>query len=563
MKNAKDRLVAVALFALSVNLYVFHRMGSIGTDLVVASLWALTIGLFGSFKRIWRMSPEGILTLWVGWLLVLLQLTDSSFRTFLILAGSTGAMIYVAYLLMRGYFPKSILESVLSFPQVMGEYFGRLLSTLTGGIKTEFLDKSPKKSRSGTVRSIVIGLSVGIPLVIWMASLLSKADPIFAAYVNKIISKEFLQELPVRVFVSLFVFMIFLPTLFMTLQKNFVSPLRFLTRERYDREMSVILTLVVFVLGTFLVIQWPYIFVHVASETQLAAYGIATYSEYVQKGFGELVRVVGIVFVLSWISLLILRSISKKVTTSFLIVLQTILGIESLIFVLSIFRRVILYTQFHGLSLARMYGVAFLTWLIGMGIMLMLRFFKNRGYARYEVAWTALLFLVTVSLNMEAIVLTSPPTVNARVDYYYLARMSADGSDGWIQAYTWAKDVTLRSSQQKTLLTRETRREMYYARLILDSLLYRYADLALKYGSSGEMTEASKLVNRGQLDAYDRFLSWNGRQKWVYDRLQKEILLTDLYNLKNLAYEGQKRIDAQPANERDFEMDISPETPLL
>lgn len=57
----------------------------------------------------------------------------------------------------------------------------------------------------------------------------------------------------------------------------------------------------------FLIVQWPYIFVNVPAETELAKYGVSTYSEYVTKGFYELLFITGIIYILTWTGLIFYR----------------------------------------------------------------------------------------------------------------------------------------------------------------------------------------------------------------------------------------------------------------
>jgi hypothetical protein len=125
------------------------------------------------------------------------------------------------------------------------------------------------------------------------------------------------------------------------------------------------MTLVGITVGAFLIVQWPYIFAHVAAETDLSQFGVATYSEYVKRGFIELLFISGILYSLLWVGLLTLRSKKEKTFHALQIIQSGVIVLFS-IFLLSIARRILLYWDLHGLSLIRIYGGVFLLWIAGM-----------------------------------------------------------------------------------------------------------------------------------------------------------------------------------------------------
>lgn len=93
-------------------------------------------------------------------------------------------------------------------------------------------------------------------------------------------------------------------------------------------EIAVLLGLVTVVLGSFLIVEFPYVFANVA-ETSLSKFGVATYSEYVKRGFFEFLLVSVIVYGVLWAGLGALRAVSSQQITvrKILIFLQSILFI--------------------------------------------------------------------------------------------------------------------------------------------------------------------------------------------------------------------------------------------
>ncbi|KKU44898.1 MAG: hypothetical protein UX62_C0046G0025, partial [Microgenomates group bacterium GW2011_GWA2_46_7] len=105
--------------------------------------------------------------------------------------------------------------------------------------------------------------------------------------------------------------------------------------------------------------------------------------------------------------------------------MQGILGLEFVVFISSIFRRVWLYQSYHGLTLARLYGLVLLTWVVGMMATMGLRYlYQNMRWVKVEIAWMVIVVFGSITLNMESLIIQDPPTVNGRVDYVYLSRLS-------------------------------------------------------------------------------------------------------------------------------------------
>ena len=105
-----------------------------------------------------------------------------------------------------------------------------------------------------------------------------------------------------------------------------------------------------------------------------------------------------------------------------------------------------------------------------------------------------------IAINMESLIVKDPPTVNGRVDYVYLARLSSDGKEGWLQAYGWAKDVLNKQYYAENpnghmkFITKDERRDIYYAGLITRELTANYHSLILQYGSDEEVKNYFKQV---------------------------------------------------------------------
>ncbi len=416
--------------------------------------------------------------------------------SFLAAAASIVLLIYV--LSIRLSVVRSLWELVFIPLRLMGGYL-----TACGNAFLFFVGKHAalpsftlfEKSRWVGIRSVIVGLILSIPVVLILLSLLQHADPIFSYYVSKLFSTDIVTKIPQRLMFSLLMFGVFVPFVFFKLRDYVSSPFDSVRKLGWHREATVVMTLVVIVIGAFLVVQWPYIFARVAAETDLSRFGVSTYSEYVKKGFGELLRVAFVLYGLIWAGLLLIRDKSRK-EQGMLYYIQ-LLGIaELLIFVFSIFRRIWLYQLYHGMTLVRMYGGLFLLWLTGMVIFLALRHIAKKRWVVGELVLTGVLLAGIGFFNVEHyIAAVHPPTVNTSVDYVYLSGLSPDGYIGWKMSFDWASDVlTSRGLEKKPILDPLDRRDIAYAGTIVHRLLQQYHRLVLDFGSSDEQMRYTKAL---------------------------------------------------------------------
>lgn len=528
----------------------------------------------------------------------------------------------------------------------------------SGDLKEIGLQKL-RTGRSQTVQSLIIGFIIGLFIIGILISMFTNADPIFASFIKKIVSEEFLQSLFMRVVLSILTGFILLPLLILKRKSIFNSPLQLLKRISFRHEMTVVMTLVAIVIGLFLFIQWPYVFAKVPFETDLSKFGVATYSEYVRKGFLELLKISIFVYGLIWAGLIILReNISKG--KSLLKYVQIVVLAEFFIFIFSIFRRVWLYQEYHGWSIVRIYGSFVLLWIFGITIFLGLRHFWQKRWVIGEMIFTVAIIFYIGLFNIESFIVENhPPTVNKKVDYVYLSRMSADGYNGWKKAYVHAKEVINKYENKSTQINRDERKEIAYAGIIIRELSKNYKDLLKQYGTTIELkqyltaiynfqkeanyerhvepnsmmystsqtnniNEMLGKINEGKVDykktldslyvstseekfkfgmgstytnqsfyevptystvtysykkvknndkdkkiiynkeSYlDRLYVWNSSKFNAYKNIMKDERYEELLQLQGKYFNLYMRIFSQPPNERDFDMDISLDSPLL
>jgi hypothetical protein len=133
----------------------------------------------------------------------------------------------------------------------------------------------------------------------------------------------------------------------------------------------------------------------------------------------------------------------------------------------------------------------------------------------------------------------SPPTVNGKVDYVYLANSSADGWEGWLQAYKWA-EITLEKLGDKSEITPDENTEFIYARQIIHALKAH-----ISQNLDGQASGSWHVWNNQDWIVYEQI----GKTLPTLGQLQSLIELTDEINKKiSVETQSQTAIDRAPAH---------------
>lgn len=526
------KILSILGFVFFSNLLLYHSFGSTGVGIFILGLYIFLVG----FYKPNMMDQKGPLAIFNGFSLfvlffTLLQRSNGIAQTVLIFSmlGMLGVILYLN--VSRRTEVRSLMEYLMIPFRLFGTYIQGGLHVLS-----EIFNRNNKTESAigdfvtavhkSKFFSIIIGVIVGIPLIGLLLTFFSSADPIFAATIQKIFSQDFLSTIPFRIIFSLIMFGLLLPFLSMHLKDDFRSPIAFLEKFNFVREASVVMTMVAATVAFFLIIQAPYVFVNVAAETDLSRYGVATYSEYVKRGFFELLQASVLLYGITWLGLIILRG-KKSTAASYLRVVQIIMVFLFFIFLISLFRRVWLYQDQHGWTLARLYGSFLLLWISGVTLTLLLRHFIEKRWSQFEVVFTVLLVLAIGYFNAEQfIVHHHPPTVNKRIDHIYLSRLSADGFEGWQEAHLFAQN-TLQNAYGTEFLNKDARRDIAYSGVIVNNLLQQYDDLVKIQGTSKELYDYYLIILTDQVVRYDNLLGRMTRYDKTDIELREEGLSVD------------------------------------
>ena len=512
--NVAQKFPHVILFVLFLNLFFYRALGSFAFSLWILGVFVFLVSIF--FENNNTSPQRKTIALSFGTLIALatLILVRSQWVVAIVLGGSSLAItaLYVYMAARRVPSVRSLSEFLWAPLSLAITYLRSTMRTIgylhgAGSVQST---KAPNSwiDRLASYRPLGMGIIIGIPIATILVVLLLRADPIFSYTVTHLFRIKIPDQLVGRLILSGIATAIMLPFIFFQKPEQHARMMHLPKLIAYPQEVRVVLTLVAMVMGAFLLIQWPYVFASVAFETDLSRFGVATYSEYVRRGFIELILIAGILYSLLWAGLVSLRQ-GVEGHNRILGILQAIVFVQLGVFVTSIFRRIWLYQSYHGWSIVRVYGALFLIWLTGMIVLLALRHYWNRRWVKGETLFTFGMIIVFGLWNAERFIAsTHPPTVNHRTDHVYLSRMSSDGIEGWSLAMTYAEEVLdKRHLAQKQFLDRSDRRDISQAGMIVWALVRNYHDLIALYGSPEEKRVYARAILEYQKQAIDDVLA--------------------------------------------------------
>lgn len=405
--------------------------------------------------------------------------------------------------------PKFILTPLISVAGSLAGFFSIFVSQ----------QETSEKTHSETTKALFRGIAIAFPIFMILLILLTQADPVFSKIVENIF-----EDIWERILVSL-VILAGLLSFGLTKIKEIITNTENKKEVNHKTyELLVIVGSLVFLLGSFMLVEFRYFFSNVR-ERELHQLGITslTYSEYVKKGFFELL---GASVIASTVIAYVMRYLHSLPSPQkmWIQILSSSLIIEIALLILSAMQRINLYQAQHGLTRARVFGFLFLIWLISLLVITLVRIFKE--FKKEIIFGSALsvtfIFLLTINvLNIDGLIATKyRPSVNKEIDYYYLTHLSADSYASWEDAILDAKNTLQKLEPIKTF-SGEDYRQLYYARLSLERLNYEIAYLNYKYSPQIETANLDKemLKNLTKLRKWQSFILG---EKDAYDLIKSK-----------------------------------------
>ena len=364
-------------------------------------------------------------------------LRTNSFLTFC----NISACLYLLFLFFTLFSDKKILDFDFL------DYFSSPLSFLLKSFSAagRFIEKSKDLFGIGKrdvflskdFFRVIKGIVIAIPFLIVLVWLLSSADLVFQAYLDKLFGIDINLEIISRILIILIVSYFFIG-IFSKIIRDRKSEIVGEVEEEKEKEnrflgfieSSTILILVEFLFLIFIVIQFFYLFGGKDYVWGIAEY--ITYSEYAKKGFWELIGVSIISFLLIYGLDKFARKEAPKEKKLFKI-LSAVLVFEISVIILSAVKRLSVYTDGYGLTFSRFLAFVFLFWIFCVFLIFL---YKKIFSEKKEAVFLFCVFCLTIvfwagvnALNPDAFIAKKNIERAAQgreLDLRYLSRLSED-----------------------------------------------------------------------------------------------------------------------------------------
>jgi len=345
------------------------------------------------------------------------------------------------------------------------------------------INKKSESKRSGLF-NVLKTAAITLIIVSFFIALLSQADPVFAEIVA-----DFRKEVIGRTVGSLVLSLVMV--LFLTISVRAEKGDRWKLGFLSAHDILVPAVSIIVLFGVFLVVQMNYLF---GSHADLAEFGL-TYSEYVRKGFVELLLTAFFGGIIAY--LIIVRN--KILARKELVLVNVLLVAELFLMLASALKRDLMYVEVYGLTRVRVVGGMFLAWLAGLLLLLLImNVYRKFGERKLWLGVMMLSILVWGALNVvnvDKMVVAGTPGHHDYKDHFYISNLSEDGYLGWKES------VGAIESDLELLLDGHKLSEVEQARLAGDklaliSLQEKREKLFLKYASE-EWVKSNCEAGRG------------------------------------------------------------------
>ena len=282
--------------------------------------------------------------------------------------------------------------------------------------------------------ALLRGTLLALPVILFFATLLSAADPVFEQAIRDFLEFFNLEDLVEYIFRGVYIFFLAYILAGVYLFAFYKSKPEKLVGENKDwrpnflgfTEGSVVLGSVDILFAAFVAIQFRYFFGGQANINN-AGY---TFAEYARRGFGELVAVA----VFSLFLFLLLNAITKRQAGSqrgwfstLSILLVSLVGVM----LVSAFQRLYLYEQAFGFSRLRTYSHTFMIWLgVLLVAVVLLELLRRPRFFVLATLLASIGFVATLNiLNVDGFIITqniNRARAGESLDIPYLASLSTD-----------------------------------------------------------------------------------------------------------------------------------------
>lgn len=404
---------AVLIGIIGLNVFAYESDFGIGLGLFFASLFVALLLTFEPRRRtpaVWAIAAIGILACaFFGWR-----------------ANEFVQQVNIAVMVLS-------LGALLLLRAVEEEDWHGVWIVMTGSrlVRRAFLHlpalgnslKSGAKSRS---RFMIVARTVVITLIVlvFFSTLLSEADPIFDRLVATL-----RDQLAGRTALSLLLAAFLGVALTMRAVEKRSAPHKLSILSFQEVFVPVAAMLGLF--AVFLFIQAKYLF---GPPADFAAFDL-TYSEYVRKGFMEVLIATFFGSIVAYVVILKQHALENAKHVTALKVVNVLLVVALFLLLASALKRDWLYMDVYGVTRVRMIGEIFLAWLAGMLLLLLalnlVPQMREKHFLGGALALSACIFLWLNGTNMDLTIARATPPRNQPKDLFYLSLLSEDAALEW------------------------------------------------------------------------------------------------------------------------------------
>jgi len=357
-------------------------------------------------------------------------LRASSFLGFFNFWGS----VYLIFFFFSLFLDKNILN--FSFLGYIASPISFFLKSFRGAAR--FIEKHKsafpenKKIGSKEFRGVIKGVFIAAPFLVILCWLLSSADPVFQAYLEKVISFNINFEIILRALIILVVSYIFLGVFSKITEDQKTEDIKSETGENKLLgfiESSTVLILVELLFLAFIAVQFFYLFGGKDYVWGIEEY--ITYAQYAKKGFYELMAASIISFFLIYGIDILGKRESLKEKKVFKI-LGAVLILEMSIIIYSAWMRMAVYADGYGLTFSRFLVFALLLWIFSVFLIFLYKIIleKKKAVFLFFIFCLSIMFWAGINLinpdgfiageNMKRL------TQGKELDLFYLSNLSID-----------------------------------------------------------------------------------------------------------------------------------------
>lgn len=416
--------------------YLFYGKGSIGISyplfvgaLYVLFFWQARRQLGLSFVR--EQAYAWLLTLPVSLLALTFFLYDNAFFHLLNFAIVPFLLVAQTMLLTGKHKGRGLIWDMAEVLLLHTVKHTRIPFVLL----REAIKSRVDRTKYGVAVKVLTGIGISLPILLVVLTLLAQADGVFGHFLAEIPRMLFdwdLAELFFRLFlIGLMALAAFgyLYTLLVPRVSAAELPVQDRPQEKkiaWDGVILVtILTIINIAYAAFTVIQISYLF----GGAQAVLPDGMTYAEYAKKGFGELVMVTIINFLLL-VSFMYLASRAQRLVYRIIQGMLSLLTVCTIFMLVSAYFRLWLYEEAYGYTHTRLLAHAFMIFLFALFVMAFLKIWRS-GFSLGKACGVAgiVAYVVLNYASMDAMIAENNIRryhENGQIDIAYLAGLSSD-----------------------------------------------------------------------------------------------------------------------------------------